>query len=247
MITSKDNPKLKLVRRLGERGDRRREGLFLSEGEDLLQAGLAAGWTPSFVLVAATEQGEGAAVPASGVEALRVEARLLDAVSSLGSGSRMIAVWPLPEAAAWPADPGGPTTYLHGVADPGNVGTIIRSVDALRGGSVALGPGAADPYGPKAVRASMGSIFTVEVRCEVAFATTPAPRVALVAHGGEPLAALVGATTLVLGAERGGIPPSLLALSDRRVTIGLRERGAESLNVAAAAAIALQRLSSPGR
>ena len=119
MITSPQNEKLKLIRKLSERKHRERESLFATEGEDLLAAGLAAGRDPLFALVA----------PESGIDGEEVEADLLDGVSTLGSGTRAIAVWPQ----AW-VEPGpGPCAYLYGVADPGNVGAIVRTVDALAG------------------------------------------------------------------------------------------------------------------
>jgi TrmH family RNA methyltransferase len=228
-ITSPQNEKLKLVRKLRERKHREREGLFATEGEDLLEAGLAAGVEPRFVLVA----------PDSDVDGEEVEPSLLAEVSSLGSGTRALAVWPLHWADAIAA----PCVYLHGVGDPGNVGTIVRTVHALLDGTVVLGPECADPYSPKAVRASMGSIFARPPhRAEVG--GTPAPRAALVAHGGAGLEALDGAQTLCLGAEREGLPADVLASCEAEVTIPVRP-GAESLNVAAAAAIAAQRISSP--
>jgi TrmH family RNA methyltransferase len=133
-----------------------------------------------------------------------------------------------------------PCVYLHGVSDPGNVGTVIRSAQALVGGSVVLGPDCADPFGPQAVRASMGAVFS-EPLLRASIADTPEPRTALVAHGGEALVALDGVATICLGAEREGLPEEALAGCQTKVTIPLRE-GAESLNVAAAAAIALQRI-----
>jgi TrmH family RNA methyltransferase len=90
----------------------------------------------------------------------------------------------------------------------------------------------------------MGSIFGQPV-ARGAVAETPAPRAALVAHGGEALASLAGAETLCLGAEREGLPDEVLAACDSRVTIALRAGGAESLNVAAVAAICAERISSP--
>ncbi len=230
MIASPQNEKLKLVRKLRERKHREREGLFATEGEDLVEAGLAAGIEPKFVLTAA-----GGDSPASwnGEE---VEPELLAGVSSLGSGTRAIAVWPL----GWLEQPASPCLYLHGVGDPGNVGTIIRTVDALIGSSVVLGPECADPYSPKAVRATMGSIFS-QPPTAAGIEATRGPRAALVAHGGEGLDALVGAGTICLGAEREGLPEEVIAQCDTRVTIPLRG-GAESLNVAAAAAIACQRV-----
>ncbi|MGN6200823.1 MAG: TrmH family RNA methyltransferase [Solirubrobacterales bacterium] len=239
MIESNQNEKLKLVRKLRDRKHREREGLFATEGEDLLEAGLAAGAQPRFVLVAA----------GSGLAGEEVAPELLADVSSLGSGTRVIAVWPmrrpegvdflsLSESKATP-----PCLYLHGVGDPGNVGTIVRTVDALLDGPVVLGPDCADPYSPKAVRASMGSIFS-SPPVQAGFDATGEPRVALVAHGGQKLDTLDGAATVCLGAEREGLPDEVLAACNAQVTIPLREGGAESLNVAAAAAIAAQRLSS---
>lgn len=229
MIESPHNEKLKLVRKLRDRKHREREGLFATEGEDLLGAGLAAGAEPRFVLAAS----------GSGIEGEEVEPGLLADVSVLGSSTRVIAVWPL----HWAESATPPSFYLHGVGDPGNVGTIIRTLDALVGGSVVLGPDTADPFSPKAVRASMGSIFSMPPT-KGDIDTTAEPRVAFVAHGGQKIDTLAGAATVCLGAEREGLPEDVLARCERQVTIPLREGGAESLNVAAAAAIAAQRLSS---
>jgi len=239
MIESPQNEKLKLVRKLRDRKHREREGLFATEGEDLLAAGLAAGAQPRFVLVAA----------GSGLTGEEVAPELLADVSSLGSGTRVIAVWPLrrPDGVDFlslsESKATRPCLYLHGVGDPGNVGTIVRTVDAFLDGPVVLGPNCADPYSPKAVRASMGSIFS-SPPVQAGFETTREPRVALVAHGGQKLDTLDGAATVCLGAEREGLPDEVLTACDAQVTIPLREGGAESLNVAAAAAIAAQRISS---
>jgi TrmH family RNA methyltransferase len=229
MISSPHNEKLKLVRKLRERKHREREGLFATEGEDLVEAGLAAGAEPRFLLSAA----------GSGLGGEEVEPQLLAEVSALGSGTRAIAVWPR----AWAGEATPPCVYLHGVADPGNVGAIVRSAHALLGGGVVLGPDCADPFGPKAVRASMGSIFAQPL-LRAGVEATPRPRAALVAHGGAGLDALSGVATLCLGAERAGLPAEALGECDVKVTIPLRPGGAESLNVAASAAIALERVAS---
>jgi TrmH family RNA methyltransferase len=226
-ITSPQNEKLKLVRKLRDRRQRDREGLFATEGEDLLEAGLVAGAEPRFVLVA----------PGPGPAGEEVEPELLAAASTLGSGTRAIAVWPQ----RW-AEAAAPTClYLHGVGDPGNVGAILRTAHALLDGSVALGPGCADPFSPKAARASMGSIFA-RPPARAPVEETPEPRAALVAHGGAGADALEGAATICLGAERDGLPAEVLDMCEARVTIPLRPHGAESLNVAAAAAIACERV-----
>jgi len=230
MITSPHNDKLKLIRRLGRRRSRERDGLFIGEGEDLLAAARAAGQDPVELLTAAGE----------GLGGTEVEPALLARFSHLGSGTRAIGVW----RERWAERPVAPCTYLHGVADPGNVGTVIRTAHALVGGSVVIGPESADPYGPHAVRASMGAVFA-EPLVRGGIDQTPEPRAALVAHGGEPLEALDGPTTICLGAEREGMPEEVLRHCAVRVTIPLRD-GAESLNVAAAAAIALQRIASAG-
>lgn len=231
MIVSSDNQKLKLVRKLQSKKWRETESSFVTEGEDLLAAGLQSGWEPREVLVA-----EG-----SGIDGEEVESDLLDGVSTLGSGTRVIAVWRLPRA-----DRDGAAVYLHGVADPGNVGTIVRTAASLAGARVVLGPGSADPYSPKAVRATMGALFT-SPPAKGSLADTPAPRLALVAHGGQDLdaaiAGLDGTPTLCLGGEREGLSDDALSACDAVATIPLQQ-GAESLNVAAAAAIGLQRISS---
>lgn len=229
-IESPQNEKLKLVRKLRERKHREREGAFVSEGEDLVAAGLAAGAEPRLLLAAV----------GSGLGGEEVEPELLAGVSGLGSGTRAIAVWPQ----CWADSVSSPCLYLHGVGDPGNVGTIVRTAHALLGGTVVLGPDCADPFSPKAVRASMGSIFAQPV-ARAGVEETPAPRAALVAHSGDGLAALSGAATLCLGAEREGLPEEVLSACDSRVTIALRVGGAESLNVAAVAAICAERISSP--
>jgi len=229
MIESPHNEKLKLVRKLAQRKHREREGAFVSEGEDLVEAGLAVGAEPRFLLTAA----------GSGLGGEEVEPELLGSVSTLGSSTRAIAVWPQ----RWSESVLAPCLYLHGVGDPGNVGAIVRTAHALLGGSVVLGPGCADPYSPKAVRASMGSIFGQPL-ARGAVEATPAPRAALVAHGGGGLSALRAAATLCLGAEREGLPNEVLAACNSRVTIPLQPGGAESLNVAAVAAICAERISS---
>jgi TrmH family RNA methyltransferase len=227
MITSRNNEKLKLIRRLAERKHRERDGLFVAEGEDLVDAAAAAGVRAEFVLRAGED----------------VEPRLLDSVSALGSGARVIAVY----RRAWGSAQAGLRVYLHGVGDPGNVGAILRTAHALADAPVVIGPGCADPFGPKAVRASMGSVFArPPLRGGAELLTTPL--VGLVAHGAEaPDDEPVG--TLALGSERDGLPADVLERCDRRWTIPLVEGTAESLNVAAAAAIALGRISSaaPGQ
>src|SRR6516225_1624368 len=149
MITSPHNAKLKEIRKLRQRRRwRDRAGRFVAEGEDLLAAADAAGWTAV----------ERYCTAGSGLAGVEVEQSILAGASELGSGTRTLAVY----EERWAPAPVGPLcVYLHGVHDPGNVGTILRSAEAFGAASVAIGPGTADPFGPKAVRASMGAVFTV--------------------------------------------------------------------------------------
>jgi TrmH family RNA methyltransferase len=198
------------VRRLHERRWREKLGLFAVEGEDAVEAATA----------------EPVELLRAGVE---VEQRLLAEVGTAAHPPRVIAVY---RRSDLPTGPPRPLVLaLHGVADPGNVGTLVRTADAFDA-AVRLGPGCADPTGPKALRACVGSIWRVPLQAEAA-----GRRVALVAHGGERLdeVDLSGPTTFLLGAERAGLPDDVPRDAEAWIPIA----GAESLNVAAAGAIAL--------
>jgi len=223
-ITSPNNEQLKEVRKLAGRKWRDKLRQFVAEGEDLLEAADAAGWEPLARLVA-----EG-----SGLDGEPVKPHLLAQVSQLGSGTRALGVY----GQRWAPAPVGPLCVaLWGVNDPGNVGTVLRSALAFGAGSVALGPGTADPYGPKAVRASMGSLFSVPVARVREPAELPGRRIALVARDGLPLHELApGELTVVVGAEREGLPPHVVAACDEVAHIPI---AFESLNAATAASVAL--------
>jgi RNA methyltransferase, TrmH family len=223
-ITSPHNESLKEVRKLAGRKWRDKTRSFVAEGEDLIDAARAAGWTPELLLCEA----------GSGLAGEEVAAHLLKQVSQLGSGTRALAVYPQ----RWAPAPVGPVCVaLWGVNDPGNVGTVLRSALAFGAGSVALGPGTADPYGSKAVRASMGAIFEVPVVRVAAVSELPGRKVALAARAGRPLAELArGDVTLVVGAEREGLPDEVLSECDETAHIPI---ASESLNAAMAATIGL--------
>ena len=215
MITSPDNEKLKTIRKLRQKSWRRKLGLFVAEGEDLVEAAAAAEWPTEFVLRAGAD----------------VEPELLAEVSALGSGSRVIGVYPQ----RWSEPRGRVSVYLQGVEDPGNVGTVIRSTHALADGPVILGPGCADPFSPKAVRASMGSLFA-RPPARVGDAGELAGRLLpLDSHASTTLheARLEVPVVLGLGAERAGLPAGLAAEAFRIPV------ATDSLNVAMAATVAL--------
>lgn len=223
VIRSADNSKLKTIRKLRQKHWREKLGLFAAEGEDLMEAAERAGWEPEFVLRADRE----------------VEPSLLSEVSTLGSGSRAIGVYPQ----RW-SEPGGRLmVWLHGVADPGNVGTVLRAAHALCDGPLVLGPECADPYSPKAVRASMGSIFA-RPPARAGFDELPGLRIALDARAGEDVRSvtLTDRVAVCAGAERRGLPDVVLAAADAVARIPLRPDGPESLNVAMAATVALYEL-----
>jgi len=234
LITSSSNPKLRLVRRLQSASQRERLGLVACEGEDLIVAGLEAGLEPEEVLVDAGRPVLGERVPG----ATLVAPGLLSELSELAHPARAIAVFRragLPQLDSQEATEVG--LALWRVADPGNVGTLLRSADALGPAYVCLSSGCADPTGAKALRASMGAVFRVPIG---GFDEAPGRRVGLVAHGGVPLAEvdLSGPVCFVLGAEREGLPDEVAQGCDELVTIPLAA-AAESLNVATAGALAL--------
>ena len=217
MITSRDNATLTLVRKL-LRGRKHRDetGLFAAEGEDLVDAAREAGIEPVHLLVA----GE------------TVDEALIGRVSTLPHPARAIGVYRRNDL---PSGTRETCLALWRLVDPGNVGTLLRTADAF-GAVVALSDGSADPLSPKAVRASAGAIFRVPL---VPWEERPGKCVALVAHGGSPLhdLELRPPVTFLLGSEREGLPDDLAADCDK-ATIPL-SGSAESLNVAAAGAIAL--------
>ena len=215
MITSAHNEQLKEVRKLA--GPRWRDKLqrFVAEGEDLAEAAESAGWTPVALYRADQE----------------IAAHVLAQISQLGSSTRVLGVYPQ----RW-SRPVAPCVALWGVSDPGNVGTVLRSALAFGAATVALGPGSADPYGHKAVRASMGAIFTMPVSRVRTVAELPKPVVALAARTGAPLHAVGEVGTWLIGAEREGLPPEVLAEADEVAHIPI---ATESLNAAMAATVAL--------
>jgi RNA methyltransferase, TrmH family len=280
-ITSQHNRKLKEIRKLRQRRRwRERSGRFVAEGEDLLAAADAAGW----------EAVERYCAVGSGLPGTEVEGELLASASGLGSSTRTLATY----EERWVERPLGPVcVYLHGVGDPGNVGTILRSAQAFGASSVALGPGTADPFSLKAVRASMGAVFAVPL-ARVPAGTAdldalPGVRIALVPGEGLPLRealasdtaqryqmpklrgreagdaaveageaaveageagepagaarpgadASPGSITLLVGAERDGLPADIVVRADRVAHVPI---ATESLNAAMAATIALYEL-----
>jgi TrmH family RNA methyltransferase len=233
-ITSPHNPRIASLRRLHTRRGRERSGAFLAEGEDLIEAALRAGRSPlEGYRLSGTELG--------GEHFHDVEATALKRASALGSGTRVIAVY----EQRWSAPAGPLCVYLHGVADPGNVGTILRAAQAFGASSVALGPRCADPHSPKAVRASMGAVFAVALARVHEVCELPGERIALLPDARQSLRAecakAADAITLLVGAERDGLPVGVVGACERSARIPI---ASHSLNAAMAATVALYELTS---
>jgi RNA methyltransferase, TrmH family len=218
LITSASNPRLKLIRKLSSRRQRKKTGLFVAEGEDLVEAARAAGIEPVDQLVAGED----------------VEPEVLAEVSTMAHPPRVVGVYRRDDLPRFEQRP--VSLALWHVVDPGNVGTLVRTADAF-GASVGLSEGCGDPTGAKALRASAGAIFRVPLG---GFDEPDGRRVALVAHRGTALSELGPAerTVFVLGAEREGLPEDVVAACDAVASIPIAE-DAESLNAAVAGAIAL--------
>lgn len=260
VISSSQNAQLKLVRRLQRRRVRDQEHAFVVEGEDLVLAGLETGATARVLLVDAERVPEidPALVPCP---VLHVEPKLLAEASGLAHPPRVIGIFDQPHArdlatvldARAVSGSTGPWIALDGLADPGNVGTVVRSAAALGGGGVVTLPDTADPWGTKATRASMGACFRVPVvrldapgtsvrdELDAVRAALPALRVvALDADADVELwdVPLDAATVVLIGGERRGLSPHARDAADVFARIP-QDPAVESVNAGVASSIAL--------
>jgi TrmH family RNA methyltransferase len=235
MITSKDNNQIKELRKLQQRRARVKLGRFAAEGEDLIEAALANEWSPVALLV--TPEAPDSLKDHAGAEL--VEHDVLASASSLGSGARAAAIFDLPDDGT--DLQGELSLYVDNVADPGNVGTLVRSAAAFADSPLRLGGGCADPYSPKALRAAMGLTFANPPVVDTGIGAARAMVVALDASGDIDLADLELPAPVVIcaGGEREGLSRPVLEAADVVARIPMRSEGPESLNVAMAATIAL--------
>lgn len=251
MITSRQNQRLKDIRRLRRsKGDREERALL--EGPHLVAEALAAGLrleevlaTPDFL---ATPEGQRLvrALPAAPLE---VAPDLFEDLTDADSPRGILAVAPLPRsgAARLPVHEGGLYLYLDGLQDPGNLGALARVAEAAGAAGLVLSPGSAHPNHPRALRASAGSLLRLPVAVgatadDLQDRLAPVePRwAALDPRDGLGLwsAPLGGTLIFAIGAEGPGLSPSLLARADLRLTIPI-EPPVESLNATVAAALVL--------
>jgi TrmH family RNA methyltransferase len=241
------------ARKLTRRAGRDAAGAFLAEGRQAVSEALAT--TPDAVReVFATEAA--AAAHRDLLAGTTVPVRLVTEKAAAGLSETvtpqgLVAVCDLPDVAAenLAVVPPRIVVALAGIADPGNAGTVLRTADACGAGAVVFGAGSVDPFGGKVVRAGAGSHFHLDVVRSAPLADLlPALQAAgapvLVADGGGEAALpdvadlLAGPVVWLFGNEARGVPPELATVANARVRIPMRGR-AESLNLAAAAAICL--------
>lgn len=243
-IDSPRNPRVKEWTRLHARKGRTESGLFLAEGPHLVEEALR--WAPESVVELLVV--EGRSLPAGalprGVRTTMLSERAMAAACEADSPQEVAAVCRLPSGAV-DVQGGGAVLLLDGVQDPGNVGALIRTADAAGCRAVICGEGCADPWGPKAVRATQGSLFHVGVATEsleaaIARLKARGTRVLAAEKGGADVASMrpMRDVALVMGGEGAGVSPGVRTLCDGAVGIVLRGR-AESLNVAVAAGVLL--------
>lgn len=246
-IASRDNPRVKRLRRLAQEGGAyRREGVVWVEGDHLCRALLQRGWRPETVVsspkglaLVQSWQQDGALAPEVPVWLL-TEA-LMAQLSPLESAAHVGCLVPVPPAQAVQA--GVPTVVLDRLQDPGNVGSILRSAAAFGFRQVLALRGTAALWSPKVLRAGMGAHFglaLVEAVDAACLADLQVPLLATSSHLGDWLhgARLPWPCAWLLGHEGQGVRADLMAQAARTVRI-IQPGGEESLNVAAAAAICL--------
>ena len=239
-ITARKNPLLQQVRRLlNSRREREAAGLFVADGVKLLMEAVEH-W-PGLDTVILSD-GVDAEVP-DGVRLVRVPEDVMASISPMQSPQGALFLCRLPEKTAFVPKPG--MLLLDGLQDPGNLGTILRTADAL-GVPVALLEGCADPYNHKVVRASMGAVFRTPVvtttwqavREACAEAQIPVAVTALSDRAKDLRQADLGHMAVVIGSEGQGVRPQILSEADAELIIPM-EPGCESLNAAVAATIVM--------
>ncbi len=248
VVTSSQNAQLKLVRKLQRRRARDVERAFVVEGEDLVLAGLETGAAARVLLVDAERVPEIDPALVS-CPIMQVESALLASVSAMPHPPRVIGVFEQPSERRFAdgvSDGRGPWVALAGLADPGNVGTVVRAAAAFGAGGVLTLPGTADPFSGKAARASMGAVFRTPIvrvdgsQVDAVQALADVRVVALDASGSVDLwdAPLDSRTIVVAGSERDGVDQALLEAADVIARIPQDPR-VESVNAGVAASIAL--------
>ena len=244
-ITSRKNPLLTQIRKLaaGSGRDRRAAGEYLGDGRKLLEEALK--WHAPLTTVVVSEGVELPNLPPE-VRAVQVPRDVMETISPMKTPQGALFLARLPETRPPETLAGDRYLVLDGVQDPGNVGTIWRTADALGADGLILVGNCADPYSPKVVRSSMGACFRLPV-----YETYAGGLCALLERSGIPLYATalredtvsleqarLDRAAVIIGSEGSGVSPELLARSGQTIKIPMRGRG-ESLDAGGAAAIVL--------
>ena len=239
-ITARKNPLLQQVKKLLQsRKEREQQGLFVADGTKLLQE--AVRWCPELDTVILAD-GVEAQLPEN-VRLVRVPGDVMASISPMATPQGALFLCRLPPKQAFCPKPG--MLLLDGIQDPGNLGTILRTADALQI-PVALLEGCADPYSHKVVRSSMGAVFrtrVVQTTWQEAFAACRdnGIRVAVTALSDtarDIRQAPLTAMAVVIGSEGQGVRPEILQAAQEQLIIPMDHR-CESLNAAIAAAIVM--------
>lgn len=239
-ITSRKNPLLQQVKKLlSSKKAREEAGLFVADGTKLLQE--AVRYFPGLHTVILSD-GVEAEVPEH-VRVIRVPGDVMESISPMASPQGALFVCRLPEKKEFVPKPG--MLLLDGIQDPGNLGTILRTADALDVPVVLL-EGCADPYSHKVVRASMGAVFRTEVvqttwaqaRNVCAAAEIPVGVTALSDRAKDLRQADVSTMAVVIGSEGQGVRREILDSADAELIIPMNSH-CESLNAAVAATIVM--------
>ena len=247
VIRSRENPRVKAWARLAdEPRERRKSGLAIIEGVHLVETCLQAGRVPATLIVsesALARQEVTRLVDRAGVVPIVLADSIFNRISDAEAPAGIAAEIEIPNEAIDAAVSAG-CVFLEGLQDAGNVGTILRSAAAFGIVDVFLGRGCADPWSPKALRAGMGGHFFLRIANSADLAADVSRfgglTLSTAAHGGTPVDSLDlrGRVGWIFGNEAAGVSEGVTAAASLRVTIGT-PGGAESLNVAAAAAICL--------
>ena len=239
-ITSRKNPLLQQVKKLlSSRKTREAAGLFAADGTKLLQE--AVKFYPGLDTVILSD-GVEANIPAH-VKLIRVPGDVMESISPMQSPQGALFLCKLPQKQAFTAKKG--CVILDGIQDPGNLGTMLRTADALEI-PVALLEGCADPYGHKVVRASMGAVFRTpviqstwaEVQAACKEANIPVAVTALSDRAKDLRQADLSRMAVVIGSEGQGVRKEILEAADAELIIPMNPR-CESLNAAVAATIVM--------
>ena len=237
-IVSRKNPLLQQVKKLlSSRKAREEAGLYVADGTKLLEEAVKHCSGLETVILS---DGVEAIVPEH-VRVVRVPGDVMQSISPMATPQGALFVCRLPQKKTFV--PAAPMLLLDGIQDPGNLGTILRTADALMV-RVALLEGCADPYSHKVVRASMGAVFRNDVvqttweeaSAALAAASIPVAVTALSPRAEDIRKAAVDAMAVVIGSEGQGVRKEILDSADRELIIPMNDH-CESLNAAVAAAI----------